>query len=189
VFQWLNGGPVVTSGTAVNGTQQLTQDPPFTLTVKAGGTSGFTSTGELWVVGSNNGFIIQYTGKTDNAFTGCLVPGTEVTTGGLVNQSSQIQVVQATTVNGTQSLTQAPFTLNVAAGGTSGFEGVGALTVTNSDGVQVVIHYTGVNADANAFTGCTALLPAGGSATTGGLVIQGEEDSIRFIASSVLPTN
>jgi CubicO group peptidase (beta-lactamase class C family) len=160
---------VPAASTTINGTQALTQSP-FTLTVAAGGTSGFTNSGTLLVTNSNGAVqVIQYTGINAgaNAFTGCsaLAPGGgSATTGGAV--------VQATTVVGTQALTQSSFNLTVCANGTQGFTTAGVLLVTNSNGVVQIIQYTGINAGANAFTGCTSLLAGAGSATTGGAVKQ-----------------
>jgi len=67
----------------------------------------------------------------------------------------------ATTAQGNQTLTTAAFTLTVAKGGTAGFAPSGHLLVaTISNGTQLVA-YTGLNAAANAFTGCTAPANAG----------------------------
>lgn len=67
----------------------------------------------------------------------------------------------ATTAEGNQALEIAAFTLTVANGGTDGFEPSGHLLVdTISNGTQLVA-YTGVNAAANGFTGCTAPANAG----------------------------
>ena len=77
----------------------------------------------------------------------------------------------ATTAEGNQALKTTAFTLTVANGGTAGFEPSGHLLVdTISNGTQLVA-YTGVNAAANAFTGCTAPANAG-TAGDGANVIQ-----------------
>ena len=67
----------------------------------------------------------------------------------------------ATTAKGKQALKTTAFTLTVANGGTAGFEPSGHLLVdTVSNGTQLVA-YTGLNAAANAFTGCAAPANAG----------------------------
>lgn len=162
--------PVVPqASTIINATQSLTQ-APFSLIVAPGGTSGFTASGALWVTNSTGAMqFIQYAGidVAANSFTGCTAP-----TAGAGTATNGAPVTQATTVVGNQPLTQAPFTLNVCANGTQGFTVPGVLMVTNSDGVQQVICYTGINAGRNAFLVCTALIATSGSATTGCQVIQ-----------------
>jgi hypothetical protein len=69
----------------------------------------------------------------------------------------------ATTAKGKQALTTTAFTLAVANGGTAGFESSGHLLVDTNNGTQLVA-YAGVNAAANAFTGCTAPTNAGKAA-------------------------
>jgi len=65
------------------------------------------------------------------------------------------------TVQGNQALKTTSFTLTVASGTTAGFEPSGHLLVpTVSNGTQLVA-YTGINAAANGFTGCTAPASAG----------------------------
>jgi len=77
----------------------------------------------------------------------------------------------ATTATGNQALKTTAFTLTVASGGTVGFTPSGHLLVdTVSNGTQLVA-YTGVNATANTFTGCTAPANAG-TAGDGANVIQ-----------------
>jgi hypothetical protein len=60
--------------------------------------------------------------------------------------------------------------LHVSKNGTKGFARTGMLLVTNSANAQQVIRYTGLGADA--FEGCAALLPGGGSADAGAVVTQ-----------------
>ncbi len=67
----------------------------------------------------------------------------------------------ATTTKGNQALKTTAFTLTVANGGTAGFEPAGHLLVDTIDNGTQLVAYTGVNAAANAFTGCTAPANAG----------------------------
>jgi len=165
--------PVVPAATTtVKGTPELTTTP-FTLAVAS--TNGFTNSGTLLVTTANAGVqLIHYTGLNagSNSFTGCTGPAEA----GSANNGAS--VTQATTVVGTQALTQSPFTLKVCQNGTQGFSNAGTMVVTNSEGVQQVIQYTALNPGANSFMGCTALLAGAGSATTGGLVSQSLFSSI-----------
>ena len=77
----------------------------------------------------------------------------------------------ATTAQGNQALDTTAFTLTVANGGTAGFKPSGHLLVNNESGVPQLVAYTGVDAAANAFTGCTAPANAG-TAGDGASVIQ-----------------
>jgi hypothetical protein len=93
-------------------------------------------------------------------------------------------VKQASTVVGTPALTQSPFTLNVSKSGTQGFARSGMLLVANSAKAQQVIRYTGLGADA--FEGCTALLPSAGSVAAGAAVTQATlEASIDTLLNSI----
>ncbi|HEY6347246.1 MAG TPA: serine hydrolase [Bryobacteraceae bacterium] len=92
----------------------------------------------------------------------------------------------ATSVVGSQALTQSPFTLKVSPGGTGGFSSTGTLLVTNSAGVQQPVQYSGLDPAANAFTGCTALLAGAGSAANGAAVMQtGLISIIQALLSSI----
>jgi CubicO group peptidase (beta-lactamase class C family) len=155
-----------TASTTVNGNQTL-KTTAFTLTVAAGGTSGFTASGHLLVATQSNGNqLVAYTGinAAANALTGCTAPANAGTAadGGAVTQ--------ATTLTGATALAQTPFTLNVSANGTQGFARTGMLLVGNTAGARQVIGYTGLGN--NAFEGCVALLPSAGSAAAGALVTQ-----------------
>jgi hypothetical protein len=59
----------------------------------------------------------------------------------------------------------------VSKNGTQGFARAGMLLVTNSNNAAQLIRYTGLGADA--FEGCTAILPGAGSAHSGAVVTQG----------------
>jgi CubicO group peptidase (beta-lactamase class C family) len=166
--------------TTAKGAQPLTQSS-FTLPVNS--TGGFPSSGALLVTNSTNAnVVVQYTGVNSgaNTFTGCaalFAGGGATTAGGAVSE--------AAIVIGAHALAQSSFTLTVSSNGTRGFTNSGMLAVTNSSGAQVAVRYTGVNPGANAFTGCSALLPGGGSATTGGLVAQSLPQSIDALLNSI----
>jgi CubicO group peptidase (beta-lactamase class C family) len=155
-----------TAATTAKGNQSL-KTTPFTLTVASGGTAGFEPSGHLLVATISNGTqLVAYSGvnATANAFTGCTAPANAGTAGDGAN------VAQAATVVGAPSLTQTPFTLNVSNNGARGFARTGMLLVTNTANAAQVIRYTGLVA--NAFEGCTALLPGAGSASAGAAVTQ-----------------
>jgi CubicO group peptidase (beta-lactamase class C family) len=77
----------------------------------------------------------------------------------------------ATTVKGNQALTTTAFALAVANGGTAGFTPAGHLLVTNANNQGQLVAYSGINAAANAFTGCVAPANAG-TANDGATVTQ-----------------
>jgi CubicO group peptidase (beta-lactamase class C family) len=170
---------VAAAATAMKGTQAL-PTTPFTLAVAS--VAGFTSSGALLVTTANDGVqTIHYSGLDagTNSFTGCTAPSGS----GSANEGAS--VTQASTVVGTQALTQSPFTLKVCQNGTQGFSSAGTMLVTNSEGVPQVIRYTALNPAENAFIGCTALLAGGGSATTGGLVSQSLASSVDTLLNSI----
>ena len=168
------------ASTTVSGMQALTTTP-FTLAVPNGSTKGFTTSGALLVTTASAGVqLIQYTGLSAGAFTGCTAPA------GAGSANNGASITQASTVVGTHPLTQSPFTLNVCQNGTHGFSPTGILLVKNSAGVQQVIQYSGLNPLANEFTGCTALLTGAGSAISGCLVTPGTlESSIDALLNSI----
>ena len=167
------------ASTTVKGSQELTTTP-FTLEVAS--TNGFTNSGALLVTTAAAGVqLIHYTGlnAATNSFTGCTAPA------GAGSANNGASVTQASTVVGSQALTQSPFTLKVCQNGTQGFSSAGTVVVTNSEGVQQVIQYTALNPGANAFMGCTALLSGAGSATNGSLVSQSLSSSVDALLNSI----
>jgi len=154
------------AATTTKGNQAL-KTTAFTLTVAAGGTAGFQSSGHLLVdTTANRTQLVAYTGINAgaNAFTGCTAPANAGTA------SDGGNVVQAATVIGTPALSQTPFTLKVSKNGTQGFARTGMLLVTNGANAQQVIRYTGLGTDA--FEGCAALLSGAGSASASTAVTQ-----------------
>lgn len=155
-----------TAATTAKGNQAL-QTAAFTLTVANGGTAGFEPSGHLLVDTVGNGTqLVAYTGvhAAANAFTGCTAPASAGTAG------DGASVKQASIVVGAPALTQTPFTLKVSKNGTLGFARAGLLLVTSSSHVDQLLRYTGLGADA--FEGCTALLPGAGTAAAGAAVKQ-----------------
>jgi CubicO group peptidase (beta-lactamase class C family) len=155
-----------TAATTAKGSQAL-KTTAFKLTAASGGTAGFEPSGHLLVDTVSNGTqLVAYTGisAATNAFTGCTAAANAGMTGDGAN------VKQASTVVSAPALTQTPFTLNVSKNGTRGFARTGMLLVTDSANARQLIGYTGLGADA--FEGCTALLPGAGSAEAGAVVAQ-----------------
>ncbi len=160
-----------TAATTTKGARTLTT-APFTLSVANGGTAGFEAAGHLLVDTVANGTqLVAYAGvnAAAHAFTGCVAPA------GAGSAADGAKVVQAATVVGSPALTQTPFTLTVSPNGTLGSARSGLLLVTNTAHAVQVIAYTGLGA--NAFEGCTALLPGGGAALSGAAVVQATLDS------------
>lgn len=154
------------AATTAQGNQAL-ETNTFTLTVANGGTAGFEPSGHLLVDTVGSGIeLVAYTGvnAAANAFTGCTAPANAGTAG------DGASITQASTVVGTPSLMQTPFTLNVSPNGTLGFSRTGMLIVTNSANTGQLIRYTSLGVDA--FEGCAAFLPGAGSALPGAAVTQ-----------------
>jgi CubicO group peptidase (beta-lactamase class C family) len=168
------------AATTVKGAQAL-KTTAFTLTVASGGTAGFEPSGHIWVDSQSNGTqLVGYTGvnAAAHAFTGCTAAANAGTAGDGTN------VTQAATVAAATALAQTPFTLHVSKNGAQGFLRSGLLLAANTANVTQVIRYTGVGADA--FEGCTALLPGAGSVATGAAVTQATlEQSIDTLLNAI----
>lgn len=132
-------------------------------TINVVSTTGFPSSGTMFVQSSTASHLITYTGVTATTFTGCTGGNGTLSTGGVVSSTSAfggslplnfngIGTVIAAGSNG-QSLPQA--TINVIS--TTGFPSSGTIFVYTNQGTQTVT-YTGTTA--TTFTGCS-----GGSGT------------------------
>jgi hypothetical protein len=149
-------------------------------------TTGFTSTGQIFVFSTTGRQTITYTGITATSFTGCTGG-----TGSILGGSPIVAGVTTTIAAGSNGQTLPQATINVAAtntasttiavgsnnvrlptgtinvASTAGFTTTGIIYVTTSTGLQTV-QYTGTTG--TSFTGCTG---GTGTMTTGGSVVAG----------------
>jgi hypothetical protein len=165
----------VSSNTAIAAASNGQALPQSTINVVS--TTGFPTSGLIWVTTSDGYQMVRYSGTTTTTFTNC-TGGTGTMTSGsnttIASGSNNVSLPTATInveATATASTTIAALsngvalptgTINVAS--TTGFPASGTLNVTTSGGVQTVT-YTGKTS--TTFTGC-----AGGTGTmsTGGAV-------------------
>ena len=109
-------------------------------TINVASTTGFSTSGTIFVVTTTGTQLVTYTGTTGTTFTGCTGGTGTMTTGGVVTAAT-VHVVS-----------------------TAGFATRGVVRVTSSTGSQA-ISYTGITG--TSFTGCTG---GTGTLSTGGFV-------------------
>jgi hypothetical protein len=129
--------------------------PTATITVNS--TSGFPTSGQLYILTANNTQIVTYTGTTGTTFTGCTGGSGAYILGAYIWGGPTSTTIAAGS-NG-QTLPQA--TINVVS--TTAFPTSGILLINTSLGAQI-INYTGKTP--TTFTGCTGgsgVLSLGGS--------------------------
>lgn len=160
-------------------------------------TTGFTSTGQIFVFSTTGRQTITYTGITATSFTGCTGG-----TGSILGGSPIVAGVTTTIAAGSNGQTLPQATINVAAtntasttiavgsnnvrlptgtinvASTAGFTTTGIIYVTTSTGLQTV-QYTGTTG--TSFTGCTG---GTGTMTTGGSVVAGFYQSGYFFINT-----
>jgi hypothetical protein len=114
-------------------------------TINVASTTGFSTSGTIFVVTTTGPQLVTYTNTTGTTFTGC--------TGGTGTMTTGNAVTAAT----------------VIVASTAGFAPSGIINVTSSTGSQIVA-YTGITG--TSFTGCTSggITPPTGTLSTGGFV-------------------
>lgn len=118
-------------------------------TLPVGSTTGFPTSGKIFIETANGNTELTYTGTTATSFTG-VTGGTGSLPGGSLIVPAP--VVASTTLQ--SAVSPGGGTLTVAANGTAGFPSAGSLLLTNGATTQIV-SYTGITS--NSFTGVSGL--------------------------------
>lgn len=156
--------PATTIAAGSNGQVLL---PSITANITVASTTGFTSTGQILVTGSNGPQLVTYTGITATTFTGCLLGNSTLSIGGAITGLPTVApgLLGTTITSGSNSIALPQATINVSS--TAGFAATGTFTLNLGTGNWQTIAYTGLTT--TTFTGCT-----GGTGTmlTGQVVSQ-----------------
>lgn len=167
----LNMFPISTTIAASSSGVNLPQS-----TINVASTSGFQSSGSIFVSTTTGNTLVNYAGLTATSFTGCTGGvGTMQLNGGVVQAGS----VHTTIAAGSDNVNLPQTTISVAS--TVGFAPSGSLYVQTSTAGVALVKYTGITG--TSFTGCqggAGTIRLNGSVVQTGESLHTEVNSIRM---------